>query len=286
MISRNLLQQDKYNQAYFLYYFTEIRKQYYNEIIEFLKTKKQILINSAQGSGKSYFLSDLVLRQRILGSDSEFRILYINSSENYLKQSRSYLFLELLATVSMDFDENSKWSFCVLEKLPKIIENPKKLLDCLFFVKSSSNNAFPKNIIVLLTLLKEYYNTKGKKFVLIWDQVNELYRKTNEYHSEIEIYKMLDNNECFDCCVIGSTNNVKDIIIRLDLAYEDDFIFELNPFLMFSTEKKELLPLIYEEAIGFHPKDNNEKDILSYAEKLFNYLEGSLTEYYYYPPPL
>ena len=86
ILSMNILQENRYFEEEFLYYNTKYRSEMKNQIDEYLSSNlnQRLFLKGLMTTGKSYFLSDYVLRKRAQGKNAKVRILYINNSEGFL----------------------------------------------------------------------------------------------------------------------------------------------------------------------------------------------------------
>ena len=105
LLSPNLLQQDRYLESNFTYLSTKYRDLIYEKIQKNQESEK-IVLTGIQSSGKSFFLSDFVLRQRSLGENSKNRVLYVNNSEEYWANPIRYIINELIYALCFDCDED------------------------------------------------------------------------------------------------------------------------------------------------------------------------------------
>jgi len=286
LLSRLNLQKKRFSETYFLYYFTKYRQQLYQEIMEGCKNKKltNISITGLQCTGKSYFLADFVLRQRALGEKLEFRILYINSSRTFLSEPVNYIFIELLSAICFDFDlEKIAYENLVeMKELPQKINSQTELLECLIFLKRRWFLTQPELLQNFFQLLREYYEFKGKMLLCVWDQLNELYRSSND-SDEQRIFKVIDNDKCFHCRLVSASNTNENMINRNSTL---NITFEINPFLVFANKSEgnenELFELVLAEAIYVRPSDILPNQIYIYAKQVFELINESIIEYLYY----
>ena len=293
LLSRQQLQQERFEPNYFIYYLTKYRQELYQKITELCENKNiKISITGLQCSGKSYFLADFVLRQRTLGKNSMFRILYINDSKAFLSDPNEYMFIELLSALCFDFElvSMNNENLTEINELPKKINSQKEILECLIFFKRKGINSILFQ--TFLQLLKSYYefdyeldNIKiKKKLILVWDQLNDLFKNNND-PEEPKIFNSIDNSNCFHCRLV-SASNINQNIPNRNSNYNIPVQFEINPFLCFANyskrNEKELFELILAEAAYFHPKDITEIKMETYARQLFKYLNESIIEYFYY----
>ena len=292
LISRKFLQtsNDRFSRKHFLYYFTNYRQQVSSELLQICKEQKmvkKISITGLQCSGKSYFLADFVLRQRALGKESDFRILYINCSESFIQNTEG-LFFELLATVCFDLDllELSHQKLTLISQLPTKLDSQKEIVECLMFLRHLSFSKLGSKLHSFLELLKEYYQRIGKILMLIWDQINELFRP--DHFIKQNIFEEIDRSDCFDIRIVSASNTNENLQKRkTDMENTE---IEINPFLSFSNfsegNERELYELILAEA---KQKENRpfdipdeEPKIVDYAKELVNFVGNSIIEYFYF----
>ena len=279
-VSPNPIMETRFMKPHFSYYFSNYLQKQYKALIARLKYKSKIAIKGFEASGKSYFLSDFVLRQRLLASTSNFCIFYIHCSKNFLHDPIKYLLNEILymITIYMKDDENVEdLTLDEISEFPDTIESLQSLLECYNCLKGST---FPDSQLYyqFFKLLKRYYNDKDKRFILIIDQINDLYGFIKP--QTISFYEAIDNCECFDCVgVCEAYNNNANYSKR---NRKNDISLEISPFEIFSSKRKELLKVIYEETGDFKPLDIDKRSFHDYSEKLFNLLKGSVVEYSYY----
>ena len=265
ILSMNSMQPDRYFEKTFLYYNTLYRDSIKNQIDEHLSSELgfKIQLKGLMGSGKSYFLSDYVLRKRVQRQKAKFRIMYANNSEQFLRSPLPYLFNELKYMICFDFDRDDGLDF---KKWFKILNENQSIMN-------------KENYMKFLLELKLYYNSKGIKVILIWDQINVIYRDENKTESGFSIYKtMTDNYTYFDNIILSASNNNKEI----NLEVEEIITIEMNPFEVFN--KKEFRSLIETEASIFNliPSDIKKEAILHYVSEFSDILNFSISEYYFY----
>ena len=97
--------------------------------------------------------------------------------------------------------------------------------------------------IVFLAEMKNFFNNKGIKLILVWDQIN------NAFNQQI-----------------------------FEMPGEKDVPLNVNPFETFN--ENELKQIIRLDCKNYHPKDFT--DIESYSEKIFELVQGSLSEYHHF----
>ena len=265
ILSMNSMQPDRYFEKTFLYYNTHYRDSVRNQIDEFLSSELslKIQLKGLMGSGKSYFLSDYVLRKRVQREHAKFRILYINNSEQFLRGPLTYLFNELKYMLCFDFDRDDGLDF---KKWFSILNDNQSIMN-------------KENYMNFLLELKRYYKSKGIKFILIWDQINVLYRDENKTKSGFSLYENLTESfTFFDHIILSASNNNKEI----NLEVEEITTIEMNPFEVFN--KKEFRSLIEVEAAIFNliPSDVKKEEISYYLSELCDILNFSITEYHFY----
>ena len=291
LLSRLQLQNERFEQNNFIYYFTKYRQQLYQEITELCKNKnKKISMTGLQCSGKSYFLADFVLRERALGKNSMFRILYINNSKAFLSDPGEYMFIELLTAICFDFDleKMHNENFTEINELPSKINSQKEIIECLSLFKTNGINH--KLLKKFLQLLKIYYESDyelenikiKKKLILVWDQLNDLFKNNSDSQKQ-KIFNSIDDIICFHCRLVSASNTNQNMQNR-NSNFNDQF--EINPFLCFANiserNEKELFELILAETTYFHPSNIKATQLDTYARQLFIYLNESIIEYFYY----
>jgi len=265
ILSMNSMQPDRYYEKTFLYYDTLYRDSIRNQIDELLSSELslKIQLKGLMGSGKSYFLSDYVLRKRVQRQHAKFRILYINNSEQFLRSPLAYLFNELKYMIWFDFENNEDFDF-------------KKWLNILNKNRCMENKT---TYLEFLSELKDYYKSKGIKVILIWDQINVLYRDENKTKSGFSLYENLTESDTFfNHIILSASNNNKEI----NLEVEEITTIEMNPFEVFN--KKEFRSLIDAEAAIFNliPSDVEKEEISHYLSELCDILNFSICEYFFY----
>lgn len=265
ILSMNSMQPDRYLEKNFLYYNTLYHDGMRNQIDDLLSSELifKIQLKGQMVSGKSYFLSDYVLRKRVKRQQAEFRILYINNSEQFLRRPLDYLFNELKYMVCFDFEQNGDLDFT-------------KWLSILNKNRCMRND---KTYLEFLGDLKNYYNSKGIKVILIWDQINVLYRDENKADSGFKLFKeMTQSNLFFDHIILSASNNNKEI----NLEVEEIVTIEVDPFKVFN--KREFRSLIEVEAALFNliPSDVKKDSASQYFSELSDILNFSISEYFFY----
>ena len=166
-LSLNSLQRDRYPGKKFRYCLTEDRKAKIVEILQLIENDVSFIkLTGMPGLGKSYFLSDFVLRQRVQGKSSPFRIIYVNNSDEYLTFPYRYLLNELKFMLFCEFSID-----LVRGKLLAMLVDDS--------IESLKNN---------LKWLKNYYNGQGIKVVLIWDQINAIDREQGKYSKAEQLF--------------------------------------------------------------------------------------------------
>lgn len=269
ILSLNSLQQNRYFEEEFLYYHTKYRCEMGNQIDECINSnlRSKFHLKGLMATGKSYFLSDYVLRKRVKGKNAKFRILYINNSVEFIRCPLSYLFNEIIFMLNSDFNE-------IIDEVSLKIWFEKLNED-------QSSKAWGKYMDFLFCL-KKYFNYKGIKMILIWDQINVLYRTSKMIKDEIKIYKDLTNSHTFfDHIILSASSNNEEINIK----NEKVSIIEMNPFEVFN--KTEFLNLIQEEISLWNlvPNDIKKENISEYTKyisELSDILNFSISEYHSY----
>jgi len=220
-----------------------------------INQKSQIKLTGLQGLGKSYFLSDFVLRHRFQGNSSNFRFLYVNNSHGYLGSPMEYLLNELKYMLCFDFSDD-------------LIRT--KFIDLYW-------DADLKNLLNFLKFLNKYYFSKGKKLVLIWDQINPIFGET-KYQKALNIFiELIDQNIYFDCIILSASNENKEIHHTLAANY---YQIEINPLDVFT--QKEIYQLLKNESSLYKPMDKKIEDLVEYSLDLCKIINYSIAEYFFY----
>ena len=290
LLSRQGLQKDRFSKTEFTYYFTKYRQKISEELIKDCKMEtkfNRFSITGLQCSGKSFFLADFVLRQRALGEKSDFRILYVNATKFFLQEPKPYLFVELLAAVCFDIDLASSESESISE-LPSEITSEKQIVQCLKFLLKRQNEWFQNRSLFteFLEKLKDFYNSKGKKLILLWDQINELFKI--QYEFEKTIFKAIAEAKNFDIRIVSASNTNEEMEDRKN--NESNKEIEINPYLSFADtsegneNENELYELILAEAKDQknRPVDIKESEIAAYVKALLKLIDNSIIEYFYF----
>jgi len=273
VISPNLLQPDKYLDNKFTYYLTEYRKQILGQIKQVPQEKLKIILTGIQDSGKSYFLSDYVLRQRSLCKDSDCRILYINNSEEYCKMPLDYIISELVYELCFECeDENELSDFEYPPRKDKTITSKNQIVHWISYLRDHLTLVDLSSLRRFMKRMKKFLNAKGKKVILIWDQIHILYKKKASALDE-KIFNIFCSRAIFD--LIFVTSNGYDPIFKISL---EDFQLYVNPFQMFN--EIELKKLIRLDCDNYHPKDIMDLEI--YTDMVLELIEGSISEYHLY----
>ena len=255
-ISFNSLQKERYIENKFLYCFTQCRKERFNEISELIQKKDRIKVTGLQGLGKSYFLSDFVLRHRIQGPNSKIRIFYVNNSDSFVVTPFQYLVNELTSMLCFDLS-NEEIKKCLLE-----------------FAKNPSLDRLKS----FLRMLKEFFNHQGIKLVLIWDQINAIFRDIQEHPDALKIFRsFLDGNIIFDCKILSASNANKQIHENFG---QDYFEIEMNPLNVFTQQ--EIYHLVRYESSIYKPKIKANDNLDEYSLDLCRMLNYSIAEYFFY----
>jgi len=218
-----------------------------------------------QGSGKSHFLSDFVLRTRIQESD-KFRVFYVNNNELFAQGPRQYLDNELKYMVATDAEM-------------EIIKET--------FLSLSDEKDIP-TFLKCLMRLKKHYNSRGIKLVLVWDQINVMNRENviKKSPNAFSVYRELIEVDYFDDRILSASNNNEDI--NEMKSYKK---IDINPFKVFNI--LQFLQLIRAEAKSFKPNDvispkdkqdeeKEEEEINDYSNELGRILWFSISEYCFF----
>ena len=261
-LSMNLLQYDRYLEEDFLYYQTNYSKTIKEKIDKIFYEKENctVLLKGLQGSGKSYFLSDFVLRNRINGIDSKLRILYVNNSDFYMQKPLLYIFNELKYMLCFDIAKNDQFSKEIMKWFQLFKEYPE------FY-----------DIKKFLAFLKKEFNLKGIKMILVWDQINILYRKKADSQNAFNYFVEIINNYTFFNVIFLSASNNNEQINTIKAA----FSIEFDPFQVFTMN--EIYNLIKIESFNlYRPKDIDNLKVDEYSISLCSSFDNSISEYYYY----
>lgn len=193
-ISANLLQADRYFENEFLYYQTEYRKKFLTDLREiYLEKNIQICLTGIQAIGKSHFLSDYVLRNRIKGKDSDFRILYMNESGYF--NFKKFIINELLYELCFDIEEEKEIvNFPQPPNGSYLVKN--QILQWLIYLDSSDPTNTVSDFYNFLKHLHIYFRSIKKRVIFICDQINNLKKES--------LYKMFCENNLFDLILISS----------------------------------------------------------------------------------
>ena len=272
-ISPNELQSKKYLQEKFTYYLTEYRKKKLEEMkqIPFFRFKRYL--TGIQDSGKSFFLSDFVLRQRFLCKESKYRILYINNSAKFIKSEVMYIMDELIYTFCFDTEDKGELKDM---KYPPIIEKnidtKNQIVHWLYYLQKNFEIGNYRPLYDFFKEVKQYYQSNNIEFILIWDQINVLYRKKSDFQT---ILNQFCNPWFFDWVLLSASNNNKETI---EVSKED---YEIKMDSSKTFNESELKHLIRLDAKNYHPLDTK-KYLKKYVEDVFKLTEGSLSEYHQY----
>ena len=271
-LSPNELQSKKYLQEKFTYYLTEYRKKKLEEMkqIPFFRFKRYL--TGIQDSGKSFFLSDFVLRQRFLCKESKYRILYINNSAKFIKSQVRYIMNELIYTFCFDTEDKGELKDM---KYPPIIEKnidtKNQIVHWLYYLQKNFEIGNYRPLYDFFKEVKQYYQSNNIEFILIWDQINVLYRKKSDFQT---ILNQFCNPWFFDWVLLSASNNNKETI---EVSKED---YEIKMDSSKTFNESELKHLIRLDAENYHPFDTI--DMEQYVKDVFKLTEGSLSEYHHY----
>ena len=104
-LSLNELQLGRFLEKNFLYLHTTHRKTIFDKMTNLMNSKKFTSgLTGLQGTGKSHFLADFVLRHRLSFDKSKIRIMYINNSVLYFANPTNYILNELIYMVCLDLN--------------------------------------------------------------------------------------------------------------------------------------------------------------------------------------
>ena len=272
VLSLNRMQNDRFRDDSFIYLHTKLRKKLFDQMMGQIMEKetKILALTGLQGSGKSHFLADFVLRNRL--KKSNLRILYINNGQEYFANYSGYIMREIIYMVCLDLDFAN---FQPKDKFQK--EEIKRADDIIEWLIHLLDYQSEDNLIEFLKNLKTYYQKQGIKLLVIWDQINimgrEIYKMNQTAHM---IYnKITTTNEFFDFIFLSASNNnepIKEIQNR-----NVSQILEVNPFEVFNQE--EFSRLVRYECDLYNYKPKNFKKNSNYFEELFQLLNYSVSEF-------
>jgi len=274
LISMNKLQNDRFNRDKFLYLQTNYRNEKFNQIMNLIKSEGELklALTGLQGSGKSHFLADFVLRNRLISKKSNLRILYINHSGQYLSLPYSYILNEIKYMVSLDIDI-SQFEMTNSSSPPDKITGSDDIILWLLFVHQ---NLFYENIKMFLTKLKIYYTEIGIKLVIIWDQINVLERDENK--NDLLYQEVTRDFSLFHCIFLSASNNNK--VIKAATFNEYFTIEEIDPFKVFDKNEFCKLVKILIEKYDYKPMDFI--NLKNYHQDLCKFLNYSISEFLCY----
>ena len=275
VLSLNRMQNERFRDDNFIYLHTKLRKKLFDQMMkEIMEKDKSILaLTGLQGSGKSHFLADFVLRNRL--KKSNLRILYINNGQEYFASSFEYMMNEIIYMVCLDLDFanfKQKDNFKKEE-----IKGADDIIEWLKFLQKYQTN---ENLMEFLRNLKMYYKKQGIKLLVIWDQINIMGRKIYEMkRADHMVYEqILQPERFFDFIFLSSSNNneqIKEIQSR-----NVSQILEINPFEVFDQE--EFTRLVRYECDLYNYKPKDVQTIPKFFEELFQLLNYSISEFLSY----
>lgn len=129
---------------------------------------------------------------------------------------------------------------------------------------------------------KNYFNSKGIKLIIIWDQINVLYRTQSKIGEELIIYKTLTNNNLlFDHIILSSSNNNEEI----NMKDKNTKPLEINPFEVFNKSEFKNLVQVEIDLLNLIPSDINKEnpsEYKKYISDLCEMLNFQICEYHCY----
>lgn len=274
-ISMNNLLPGQYFENMFSYFLTKYRKKLIKTTNNFLKSDyNYFLISSIQPSGKSCFLIDLLLRIRLEEEYSNFRVLYINNKHIFSDNPYQYIVLELIYQLYDDIDQNQAIQNFPLPPLAIFHKEKNQLINWLYFLESKNNLEAVEYLLEFFINLKLYIDSLGKKCILIWDQIDNLYCPCEK--KEKIWFDAICRSEFFDFLILCTSDINGNFYWK---EYKNVYHLEINPHKVFQTE--ELRSLINYETKSNLPIDISSQ-IQDYAKEVYNMIEGSLLKYQTY----
>jgi len=158
------------------------------------------------------------------------------------------------------------------------INEPDDIINWLLYL--DKHRSF-KKVKMFLQYLKDYYNKKGIKLVLIWDQINVMDReRTKSKQSAVKFYETSTNSDVFFNCIIKSASNNNESIKSLEKSIGFTKAIELDPFTVF--DKTEFFTLVKFETNYYKPIDVKPELLDKYILSLCYILKFSISEYHYF----
>jgi len=284
VISRNFLQPDRYFEAKFRYCNTVYRQSIFEKINQIISSNDQskIKLTGLQGSGKSFFLSDYVLRKRILGKTAKTRIFYINNSDKFIQDSWSYFFKELVYMLIFDLEMDQKdFKEISLEiDFGKPIENPQDIFQWLLFLNENQSEEKKGFFFDFLQKLKKYFNNLNIKLILIWDQIKSFFRDEHKNNSNIYTFGNLTQSFTYFDHIMLSASNINQELQNLDESF---LKIDIMPFKVFTKiELRNLVKTEFSSYSHYRPNDKKKEEFEKYSLDLCEFLHYSISEYFIY----
>ena len=281
-LSLNELQLGRFLEKNFLYLHTTHRKTIFDKMTNLMNSKKFTSgLTGLQGTGKSHFLADFVLRHRLSFDKSKIRIMYINNSVLYFANPTNYILNELIYMVCLDLNiDQFNMEEDSVEIPENIINNSNDIIKWLLFLHKKKS---VEKIKVFVECLKSYYNKIGIKLVIVWDQINVFSQEDKKNQNmELELYKSFSKSyEFFDCILLSASNNNKQINSSTDSGWKP--LDQLDPVQVFDHD--EFSKLLKFETYCYHylPNDiNNNENFEKFAAELSQLTNYSISEYFSY----
>lgn len=258
------------------------KKLLYEDILrQFQETNlKKSCLTGLQSSGKSFFLSDFVLRQRVLGEKSKFRILYINNNEDFGIDSVDYLWNELFYMLLSDIEIYDQGDLTELNYDDfKNFSTKKELFQALYSLKQEID--FTK-FFDFLRKIKKYFQKKGIKLMIVWDQINVLFRPPPPHPNPRRMnffWELTESSFYFEYFIFSASNSNTEMNQKYLEKYKEN---EINPFSLFTF--REIYHLVFQELQNHLPKDvpNSLREIYDYTFRVCCLCNFSLSEYHSY----
>ena len=275
VLSMNKMQKDRFRDDSFLYMQTKLRKKLFNQMMNEINTKKncRLTLTGLQRSGKSQFLADFVLRNRL--NNQRLRILYINDGEQYFGNWNKYIRNEIIYMICLDLDIANFQPKKTFKK--EELKGTDDIIEWLLYLENHVSN---ENLLEFLRNLSTYYREKGIKMLVIWDQINVMGRTIygDKQDAQRLYQKITSPDEFFDFIFLSASNNNENI---KDTENRDvSQILEVNPFEVFNHV--EFSQLVKHECDLYNYKPNNVQEIPNDLEELCELLNYSISEFFSY----
>ena len=270
-VSMNNLQLGQYFKNKFSYFQTSYRKKIFMKTHNFLKSDyNYFLISSIQPSGKSYFLTDFVLRTRLEEKYSNLRVLYLNNTQIFSNDPFQYIISELIYQIFDDIDHDQIIPNFPLPPLVTFHKKRNQIINWLYFLESKQNVDSIEHLLDFFANLKLYLKSLCKKVILVWDQIDIICHSCET--KENIWFNAICYSDCFDFIIL-CTSNINEQ--NYEKLFKNIDHLEMNPHQVFQA--KELKSLISYEAKNNMPIDMQVQD---YVSEVYNMMEGSLLEYH------